>query len=459
MEVLCVPGLMDVVTQFQPGLSLDMAPFAALAKKLSHQSFFVDSTATAISNLFTPWLDRFGTGRLSRLFQELPFTLRWATYYAAWNGRLDILEFIHAEYDQVRQAPDLLLSAAAQGHFHIIQFLLSIQYRQEKGHQSNPKKWSNGTAKEFFLPTPYRPLDPWEVTTFRVVERGDLATFQILLPNMEPWYAQLALGKALIFEHAQLVDVLLEHLKDLPMDPRSAIEAFASVQGRENLEILFKLWQPYMSEEYLIAARSVALKAAVKNQAVEVVAWLSLELKAMRQDELLLYLAIWTWTERPKLAPDILAIVKPDLTLTGDMIERLVSAATQWKELVPLLGTAQTISEAERNCLAKVLQKREMENLVLIFKHRNLQACDIKQVFEQDDRRKHPAKARADRLPITVYLTRYFVQQGHLDLVRKFVSYNIVTAQVAVKFLKEAKIDVKTWMIDDDSDSESDEDP
>ncbi|KAG9411035.1 hypothetical protein AC1031_016687 [Aphanomyces cochlioides] len=417
MEVLCVPGLMDFVTQFQPGLSLDMAPFAALAKKLRHQSFFVDSTATAISNIYTPWLDRFGTGRLSRLFQELPFTLSWATYYAAWNGRLDILEFIHGEFDQVMQAPDLLLSAAAQGHIHIIQFLLSIQYRHE----------------EFFLPTPYRTLDPWEVTTFRVVERGDSATFRILLPYMQPWIAQLALGKALIW---QLVEVLVEHLKDLPMDPRSAIEAFASVQGRENLEILFNLWKPYMSEEYLIAARSVALKAAVKNQAVEVVAWLSLELKAMHQDELLLYLAIWTWTERPKLAPDILAMVKPDLTLTGDMIERLVSAATQWKELVPLLGTAQTIIEAERNCLAKVLRKRQMENLVLIFKRRNLEACDIKQVFEQDDRRKHPAKARADRLPIAVYLTRNFVQHGHLDLVRKFVSYNIVAPRVAVKFLK-----------------------
>ncbi|KAF0694545.1 Aste57867_14585 [Aphanomyces stellatus] len=136
LSVLLSSDLFHRIHAFQDGIHLDVRPL----KALEPVSFFVIQTGTSMTcerraalhqadALLAPWYAAHGTSHIPCLFRWYKHTYDIVATHAAYSGRLEVLDFLDAEYriGFFRDLP-LWTMAAANGHVHVLDFLHARQY-------------------------------------------------------------------------------------------------------------------------------------------------------------------------------------------------------------------------------------------------------------------------------------------------------------------------------------------
>ncbi|KAH9120846.1 hypothetical protein AeMF1_007154 [Aphanomyces euteiches] len=116
------------IASFQRGIYLDMALFLAM-KKPAFTHYNLAPVFAPVDAVLAPWLNEYGTGRLSVLFNTLRHMRPIVVMYAIYSGRLSLLQFIHDHDIPLSQLGEFLVDLAAWcGQLDIVKFLLAINH-------------------------------------------------------------------------------------------------------------------------------------------------------------------------------------------------------------------------------------------------------------------------------------------------------------------------------------------
>ncbi|CAK4080289.1 unnamed protein product [Aphanomyces euteiches] len=132
-RVFLYPNVLTLITDYQPGVFLDMRPMTRLSLPKFH-SYDLKATWKSIGAVLAPWLEQYHTSRLYLLFTSIPHTKVLFVYHAIISGDLPLLQFIHKAID-LSTIPYFLIDIAAwAGHLYVLAYLRTIRHPGQSIH-------------------------------------------------------------------------------------------------------------------------------------------------------------------------------------------------------------------------------------------------------------------------------------------------------------------------------------
>ncbi|KAF0718305.1 Aste57867_1775 [Aphanomyces stellatus] len=187
IQVLVTPEVFRLVSLYQNGIPEDFVPFAQLPRvEYLPQPWFHHDTkvfaggnpAPHVDAVLLAWLGCYNLDRLATLTLHLPHLKATVLEFAAYNGRVDILQAFPP--DEFASTANLLVLAALQGHIPVVEYLVHVGYKAQVNAAGGAAAWGGDIALLETMTT--LNLDNWiPPSMFTYAARaGQLAAFEWL---------------------------------------------------------------------------------------------------------------------------------------------------------------------------------------------------------------------------------------------------------------------------------------
>ncbi|KAF0715288.1 Aste57867_3456 [Aphanomyces stellatus] len=270
-----------------------MRPFLALAVLSSDDDELTDywdftenlngphqAMADAMTAILSPWLETYDLNRLILLFDCLGGVREPIVVWAAYVARVDVLIFVHDQYDLRGLSKNLLVAGVA--HLNVLTYLHSIGYDRKTGEAAREAAIRGHTSSLSFLLAEFQVPHEWlsDNTIEGISFGGYRSVVEMLLPRIVPnpdWLRHVT-SYAASYDHLNLANWLFRQMVELDISMDVDGEAFectlSVASNRGNLEGLQWLLAIINQPTRLVELETHCLVVAIRFEQRLVVEWL-----------------------------------------------------------------------------------------------------------------------------------------------------------------------------------------